>query len=439
MLIFCQHINLSGGNNFMRKSYKKFIATSATVAVAASAIAPMASAAGHQFTDVGPRYDEAVSFLYDYQIVNGKTDTSFGTDFTLTRGDAAVILANTLGLDTDNAEDAGFKDLFPRVEGAVNALAAEGIIQGFSADKFAPNEPITRGAMAQILVLGFGLQDFAVPTQFTDAGGKFKDSIEALFGAGIANGKTKTSFGTNENIKRGDFANLLYQTIQFILENTYFVPVESVNLINSSSLSIKFGEELPEELTEEDIADLLFIQMEIVGSDSLEDLLPTNITISEDRKAITVEHADLTGKEGTIFVDDAEVAFDYAVPVASKGQITLEGIATPTTFDFAGDLATNVTLPSTDGIANLNGIELEVVDHFTEGQTVTVILESTDVDAVKPGVGLTWGTLVFEDNTWNLIDHPNYDIIPSGHYVLKAPFTDSANNTATITLNITVE
>ncbi|MDF1511315.1 S-layer homology domain-containing protein [Robertmurraya sp. DFI.2.37] len=426
----------------MLNSHKKFIATSATVALATTAIAPFASAEEirqHQFTDVGPRYDEAVSFLYHYEIVQGKSTTSFGVNSSLTRGDAAVILANALGLDTENAKDAGFKDLFPRVAGAVNALAAEGIVKGFTSEKFAPNEPISRGAMAQILVLGFGLEDFAAPSPFTDAGGTFQKSIEALYGTGITNGVTKTSFGAVQNIKRGDFANLLYNTIQFIFDNSYFFYAESMELINSSSLSITFDEELAEDLTEEDIADLLLLEMEVAGSDEVVELLPTKITISEDRTSIIVEHADLAGKEGTIFVDDIQAAFDYAKPGATTGSVTLEGFDTPFTFDFDGATETTIKLPATDGVANLNALELEVVDQFTDRQEVTVILESTDVEAAKPGEGLTWGTLVYEDSKWKLVDHPNYDIIPAGNYVLQAPFTDKSNNTVTLTIDITVE
>ena len=85
----------------MFTSIKKLLATSLVAILAVSAIVPSASAAEHQFTDVNPSYDEAVSFFYEYELIKGTTTTTFGTDLNIKRGDAAVILANTLGLDFD--------------------------------------------------------------------------------------------------------------------------------------------------------------------------------------------------------------------------------------------------------------------------------------------------------------------------------------------------
>ena len=119
------------------------VASTFTPAVSAVEVKPTTSAAAyddmafdHPFTDVGTRYEEAVNFLYNMEILKGTTATSFGTHQNLTRGDAAVILANTLGLDTENAPDAGFKDLNSRVRGSVNALAELGVIAGKTSDTF---------------------------------------------------------------------------------------------------------------------------------------------------------------------------------------------------------------------------------------------------------------------------------------------------------------
>jgi hypothetical protein len=329
--------------------------------LAVSAVAPAVSAADdHPFTDVGPRYDEAVSYLYNYEIVNGKTSTSFGTHQNLTRGDAAVILANALGLDTENAEDAGFTDLFPRVEGAVNALAEAGIAAGITSTKFGPSEPLSRGAMARFLVTAYGLEDFAVETPFTDVGGVFESSIEALYGAGITAGKTETQYGTHQNITRGDFANLLYNTILFTDEYYYFVTVDSVKLTGSNSFEAVLAEAVPEELTAQDVADILYIEAELTNGSYVE-LTPLNASLSADRKTLTVEHEDLAGKEGVLYVEDQEIPFDYAAPVAGAGSVTLEGFASPVNFDFAGGTTASVDIDLTDGaLVNLNGMQIEV-------------------------------------------------------------------------------
>ncbi|MED1490558.1 S-layer homology domain-containing protein [Bacillus smithii] len=197
---------------YQPKSYRKFVATAATATLVATAVTPAFAAENLPFGDVNKNYAEAVGALYSKNIVSGISKTEFGTYKNLTRGDAAVIIAKALELDTKNAPDAGFKDVNSRIKGAVNALVAEGIINGVSKDKFDPDAPLTRGAMAKILVNAYNLKDYAKETPFTDLTSTFKPYVEALYGAGITKGKGST-YGTNEKITRGDFANMLYKAM----------------------------------------------------------------------------------------------------------------------------------------------------------------------------------------------------------------------------------
>ncbi|UYZ21634.1 S-layer homology domain-containing protein [Mesobacillus jeotgali] len=296
------------------RSFNKFLAAGTSAAIVVSAVAPAALAHdNHVFTDVSGNYEEAVYSLHDWGIVNGKSETTFGTNLNLTRGDAAVIMANALGLDIENAPDAGFTDLIPRIEGSVNALAEAGIISGVGKGKFAPNEPLTRGAMAKILVLGFGLEDFAVETPFTDAVGAFGPYIESLYGTEITFGKTAVSFGTNMNITRGDFANLLYRTFMFIDENIYFPYAVTSEFVDSNTLKVTLEEAAPVEYTPQDIADGLLIYIENEDG-SMTMPVMANAVLSEDRMTVTFDISpDLAGKKGIIYVDDIEQNFDFTV------------------------------------------------------------------------------------------------------------------------------
>lgn len=451
----------------MKSSFNKYLTTSATAALVAAAFVPAASAATedtttttdstatqdtttqtpvettpvvttpvHTFTDVSARYDEAVSFLYSNKIVNGKTTTKFGTQENITRGDAAVILAGALGLDTENAEDAGFTDLNDRVRGSVNALAEVGIVA--LADKYNPSEQLSRGAMAKFLVLGYGLEGYEVETPFVDAKGVFTDYIEALYGTGITSGKTETTFGTHLDITRGEFANLLFNTINFIEENS--LPfAKSVQFTGAKSFDITFEEAIKEEFTAQDVVDATFLTIQFEDGSQLVPE-PSTIKLSDDRLTLSVTHEfDLTGKQGTIFVDEIQQAFDFKNPVAGKGKVTLEGATAPVEFDFAGQNTTSLELTATEGIVNLNAMEMNVTDTYATDAKVTVILKDTNVDAVKPGIDKTWGTLEYKEGKWVLVDSTNYDIIPVGTYVLEAPFKDASNNTTTLTLNIEVK
>ncbi len=298
----------------MFKSLKKFFATFLVAILALSAIVPSASAAEHQFIDVNSKYDEAVSFLFEFDLIKGKTTTLFGTDLNLTRGDAAVILANVLSLDVESAPSAGFKDLNARVRGSVNALTEAGIISGITKDKFGPDLMLSRGAMAKFLNLGFGLEDYAETTPFTDAAGVFKPHIEALYGTGITNGKTPTTFGTNDNIKRGEFANLLYNTIMFSLFWPY---AESATILSPTTLEIKMEEAAPKELTAADLAEMFYIEA-YFNDGSVKGLELVGASLSSDRITLTVElsaDSSLDGKKGKIEIDGTnEINFDFTTP-----------------------------------------------------------------------------------------------------------------------------
>ena len=165
--------------------------------------------------------------------------------------------------------------------------------------------------MAKFLVLGFELEDYAEPTPFTDAHGVFAPYIEALYGTEITSGKTATSYGTHTNITRGEFANLLYNTIIFVIDNAYLPYAESVSSISSTSFSITLSETAPEEYTAGNLWNLFIVDIQLEdGSSSY--MNPTSVTLSPDRNVLTVEHKtfDLAGKAGTIWVDD-EVSDEF--------------------------------------------------------------------------------------------------------------------------------
>ncbi|RFU68322.1 bifunctional metallophosphatase/5'-nucleotidase [Peribacillus saganii] len=192
---------------YLSKVSRKFIATAATAAITASIAVPAASAAA-KFTDVPPHYQDAVDFLVS-KGANGYT-TTFGTHQTIKRVDAAVLLANVLGLDTKNAPASGFKDVPARAQGAVNALKAAGIISGKTATAFGTNSPVTRGELAIWLQKGFKLEGSAEHA-FTDVNARYDAAVKAMVANNITNGVNKTKFGVNQPAKRGDFAIFLYK------------------------------------------------------------------------------------------------------------------------------------------------------------------------------------------------------------------------------------
>ncbi|KAA9015514.1 S-layer homology domain-containing protein [Niallia endozanthoxylica] len=211
------------------KLYRKIIAgilTAAIVAVSATGFA-----AG--FKDVSASYKEAVDFLVSKGI-KGLSETTFGTYENIKRVDAAVMVANVLDLDVDEAPDAGFTDVPQRAVKQVNALKAVGITDGKTETTFASQQPITRGELAIWLQRGFDLEADIGELAFTDVADRYERAVSALVAARITNGTTETTFGTHNNAKRGDFAKFLLRADQAVVP----LSIESISAVNANTLKI---------------------------------------------------------------------------------------------------------------------------------------------------------------------------------------------------------
>lgn len=162
------------------------------------------------FTDVAKKYMPSVMYLIQEDITKGYSNSKFGTGDPIKRVDAAIMLAKALKLNLDD-EPSGFKDVPKRGIEYVNALKAEGIINGKSAVEFGSNDLITRGEMAIMLTRAYRMNAVTKDTAFTDVGGRYRDAVAALVEYRITNGKTATTFGIVDPITRGDYAIFLYK------------------------------------------------------------------------------------------------------------------------------------------------------------------------------------------------------------------------------------
>lgn len=222
------------------KAYKKFVATAATATLVATAIVPVASAAtaASDFTDVNSNYKDAVSYLVQEGITNGKTATTFGTTENITRGDAAVFIARALELDVDNAKDQGFTDLNNRVKNAVNAIVEAKIAGGKSDTKFDPDANITRQEMAKMLANAYDLTA-KENANFKDVNSNWIGYVSALKEAGITLGKTDTTFAPTANLTRGEFALFMYRAEGAPAVGE--VALSSVKAVNAKTIEVTFN------------------------------------------------------------------------------------------------------------------------------------------------------------------------------------------------------
>lgn len=168
--------------------------------------------AAHSFNDVSDRYNEAVNYLYNKKIVKGITEQQFGINYSIKRVDSAVMIANSRNLLETSLSVTTFKDVPTRAISAVESLKKHNIIRGKSPTRFGSNDTLTRGEAALILVKAYNLEE-SNPNiiTFTDVSDRYHKAVNALLTHGIAKGKTNTKFGTNDPLTRGELALLLFQ------------------------------------------------------------------------------------------------------------------------------------------------------------------------------------------------------------------------------------
>lgn len=134
--------------------------------------------AGHMpFADVkeGAWYYEAVSYVYGHSLMNGTSSTMFSPSMTTTRSMLVTILYRYEG--SPAVGTSSFPDVKPGMfyTDAAAWAAANGVVNGYSDGRFAPDDTVTREQMAAILYRyaqykGWNVDGRADLSAYTDSG-----------------------------------------------------------------------------------------------------------------------------------------------------------------------------------------------------------------------------------------------------------------------------
>lgn len=228
---------------------RKFFAASATAALVASAIVPVASAAQvNDYNKISGYAKEAVQSLVDAGVIQGDTNGNFNPLNTVTRAQAAEIFTKALELEADG--DVNFSDVKKGAwyYNSIAAVVANGIFEGVSAKEFAPNKSLTRSEAAKVLVDAFGLEGSESLSQFADASQVkpwAKDALETAVANGIFTGSEengKLNLKPNAAITRQDFAVVFARTLELVDTEA---PVDAtVKAINNTTVEVTFDEKV---------------------------------------------------------------------------------------------------------------------------------------------------------------------------------------------------
>ena len=184
---------------------------------------------GINFTDLGSVQwaQPAINYLVSAGIINGRSNTIFDPNASVTRAEFAKMVCATFGISaTPNAAQT-FVDVSPSdwFYGYVQAAAANGIVNGVSETAFDPNATITREQMAAMLYRAIEATGnlaklpagtatvFADEAQIADYA---KTYVSALNAAGVINGTSATTFEPKATATRAQAAAIIYQFLKAV-------------------------------------------------------------------------------------------------------------------------------------------------------------------------------------------------------------------------------
>ena len=147
--------------------------------------------------------------------MTGLSNTSFGPDQTLTRGEAAVVICRLAGLEPDTTVPPSFADLAGHwAAGYVQAAFQHGLIAGVGNGLYAPDLPVSRQEIAVLLnqILG-PVSGGAGANPFSDLDPAQHfwsyDAILRLAAAGIVSGSPDGTFRPEAPVSRAELAVML--------------------------------------------------------------------------------------------------------------------------------------------------------------------------------------------------------------------------------------
>lgn len=178
------------------------------------------------FSDVNSsdRFYEHMNFLFNEGIIQGYEQHRFEPDQYVTRGQAALMIARALDLETGKRETQ-FTDVSSQnvASGAVHSATVAGIIQGYGDGTFGPGKPVTRGDMAIFLARAFKLtEEEALPFSDVPIRSTAYASIRKAIAFGIVEGYSDNTFKPNEYVTRKQFSAFLARALHDELRLSVF-------------------------------------------------------------------------------------------------------------------------------------------------------------------------------------------------------------------------
>jgi cell wall-associated NlpC family hydrolase len=166
----------------------------------------------------GSVHTPAIDALAAEGVVQGCTEDRFCARRELTRGQVATMVVRALDLPTSDATGRFVDTADSPHEPAIEAIAEAGISQGCDADRFCTQDPITRDQLATLLQTAFDVPDApgGGDAYFNDVSGVHAPAIASITEAGIGAGCELVEFCPRSALKRDQAASFFARTMNLV-------------------------------------------------------------------------------------------------------------------------------------------------------------------------------------------------------------------------------
>ena len=167
------------------------------------------------------KYTDAVDMLTGLGVINGMGNNTFAPNGTLTRAQAAKMVAyvkaganeNTVGYYDGETK---FKDVtndFAWAKGSINYCVANGIVSGMTATTFEPNTTQTGAQLAKMLLVALGYPETSQKDTETLVGANWQvNTLRKATQAGLFKG-LDSSFAAVKAVTRQEAAQIMYNAL----------------------------------------------------------------------------------------------------------------------------------------------------------------------------------------------------------------------------------
>jgi len=177
--------------------------------------------------DVSPSHwaSSSIEHMLEKHYMTNDQGGFFRPEQPITRAEAAAAIARSMQIKLDTTYTPKFTDIsinHPYYK-EICALVELGILQ--DGDCFKPEAPLTRMQIAKMLTLAYQIEvDSENKSKFSDVneGHWAKDYIESLADVGIIKGVNAQKFAPNQLVTRAQFASLVERSLDFSMKVTNF-------------------------------------------------------------------------------------------------------------------------------------------------------------------------------------------------------------------------